>query len=216
MTASKTPRLGLMNPVGSDAFQVQDFSDSMAILDGLPGILPVPNAASRPSNYTAAQHGSIIHQTDLGILWTWYQPTSGVTGQWKRLGNVGLLGVSGASGLVTATTTTATAGAQLAALTVTVPGGRPLMIKTDWDQLGNTYNKSVLSYWENNTLISSRVFGGAVPPAATPNTWMFATGIPTNSFTLNAKITISCFSAAPPNGGGTASANGVSISIWEL
>jgi hypothetical protein len=220
MTASKTPRLGLMNPVGSDAFVTADFSTTFGILDLNPGTLVVPNAASRPTNYTSAQHGSLVYQSDLNILWSWNQPTSGSAGAWRRVGNVGLLGQSAASGLVTTTTTTYTSGVQVAALTVTVPGGRPIQLAISWDILGNTYNKAVLSYWENNVLITSRAFYGQAPTASgapvSAGDWVFARDVaPSASLSLAAKVTVSSYPASSPNGSGTTSAQGVSLTIWE-
>jgi hypothetical protein len=220
MTASKTPRLGLMNPVGSDAFVTTDFATSFGILDANPGYAIVPNAASRPTNYTSAQHGSLVYQSDLNILWSWNQPTSGSSGAWRRVGNVGLLGQSGASGLVTTTTTTYSSGVQVASLTVTVPGGRPIKVLINWDILGNTYNKAIISYWENNVLIASKaVYGQAPTNSGTPvssGEWAFARDIaPSASLTLATKVTVAAYNAAPTNGGGTTSAQGVAIAIWE-
>lgn len=220
MTASKTPRLGLMNPVGSDAFVTTDFATTFGILDQNPGYAIVPNAASRPTTYTSAQHGSLVYQSDLNILWSWNQPTSGSAGAWRRVGNVGLLGQSGASGLVTTTTTSYTSGVQVAALSVTVPGGRPIQVSINWEILGNTYNKAVVSYWENNVLISSRFYYGLAPTASgTPvsaNSWIFARDpAPSGSITLATKVTVAAFNASPSNGGGTTSAQGVAIAIWE-
>lgn len=217
MTASKTSRLALMNPVGSDAFATADFATTFGILDSNPGILPVPNAASRPVNYTAAQHGSLVYQTDLNIVWSWNQPTSGSAGSWRRVGCAGLLGQSAASGLVTTTTTNYSSGAQVAALTVTVPGGRPILINIDWDVLGNYYVKAVASYWENNVLIQSRTFLGYQPPNASGGQWTFARDVaPNAALTLNAKVTVAAFNAAPSNGGGQTSAQGVSLTILEI
>lgn len=220
MTASKTPRLGLMNPVGSDAFVTSDFSQTFSILDANPGVVVVPNAASRPTNYTAAQHGSLVYQSDLNILWSWNQPTSGSAGAWRRVGNVGLLGQSAASGLVTTTTTTYTSGVQVAALTVTVPGGRPIQVAINWEILGNTYNKAVVSYWENNVLIASRPYYGLPPTASgspvSANSWIFGRDpAPNASLSLAAKVTVSSYPASSPNGSGTTSAQGVSLAIWE-
>lgn len=220
MTASKTPRLGLMNPVGSDAFVTTDFATTFGILDANPGVPIVPNAASRPTNYTSAQHGSLVYQSDLNIMWSWNQPTSGSAGAWRRVGNVGLLGQSSASGLVTTTTTTYSSGVQVAALTVTCPGGRPIQVLINWEILGNTYNKAVVSYWENNVLIASRAFYGQAPTnSGTPvsaGEWAFARDpAPSGSLTLATKVTVASYNASPSNGGGTTSAQGMAIAIWE-
>lgn len=216
MTASKTARLGLMNPSGSDAFVTADFAQTFAILDLNPGVLMVPNAAGRPTSYTSAQHGSFVYQTDLGILWSWNQPSGGSAGAWRRVGNVGFLGSSSASGLVTTTTTNYASGAQVAAVTVTVPGGRPIMVDIEWDQLGNTYSKSVVSYWENNVRIADRVFGFGLPPAASGGGWtLYRDPAPSAALTLAAKVTIASYNASAPNGSGTTQASGVTLTIWE-
>lgn len=216
MTASKTSRLSLMKPVGSDAFVTADFTDTFNILDANPGIPVVANAAGRPTNYTAAQHGSRVYQADLNIEWAWNQPTSGSAGSWRRIGNVGLLGSSTASGLISTTTTTYTSGPTASQLTVTVPGGRPIQVAISWDTLGNTYEKSVVQYYENNVAIFYKVFGGKLDPAATAASFTFARDpAPTTSVSLTAKFSIASFNAAPSNGGGTTRINGAQITIWE-
>ena len=216
MTASKTPRLGLMNPVGSDAFVPLDFSSSFIKLDANPGVLPVPNAAARPADYTAAQHGSLVHQLDLNILWSWNQPTSGSAGAWRRVGNTGLLGSSVPTGSTSTTTTSYNSGVQVAALSVTVPGGRPIQVNISWTELGNTYEKSVVSYWENNVRILDRVFGFLRPPVASAGDFTFARDpAPNASLVLATKVTIASYAAAAPNGGGTTQMGGGQITIWE-
>lgn len=216
MTASSTPRLKIMRPVGSDAFLVADFVAMADILDANPGTVIVPNAASRPSNYTSANHGQKVYQTDYNIEWSWNQPSSGSAGAWRRVGNSGLLGQSVASGLVTTTGTAYATGVQVAALTVTVPGGRPIQVAINWDILGNTYEKAVVSWWENNVRIFDRVIWGKAPTAASSGSVVFARDVaPSAALSLATKVTIASFNAAPANGGGTTSAQGFSISIWE-
>jgi hypothetical protein len=216
MTASKTARLALMNPAGSDAFTTDDFADTFQKLDANPGILPVPNAASRPSNYTAAQHGSIVHQLDLGILWTWFQPSSGSAGYWRRLGNYGFLGLSSGSGLVTTTNTNYNTGVQVASLSVTIPGGRPITVKMAWDQINNSYSRAVLGYWENNVLIYSETVYAPQTPYPMQGEVTFIRDIaPNAALNLTAKMTLSSYNAAPPNGGGTTQVAGATLTIWE-
>jgi hypothetical protein len=216
MTASKTARLGLMRPVGPDAFLIADFVGMVDLLDANPGYVIVANAASRPTNYTAAQHGQLVHQTDYGIVWSWYQPSSGTAGFWKRVGNVGLLGQSAASGLVSTTNTAYATGVQVAALTVTVPGGRPIQVGITWDLLGNTYEKTVISWWENNVRIFDRVIWGKAPTAASSGSFVFSRDVaPSAALSLATKVTVSSYNAAPANGGGTTSAQGFAITIWE-
>ena len=108
MTASKTPRLGLMRPVGSDPFLTDDFKESFDKLDTMPGTLPVPNAASRPTGWGPAQHGNKILQTDVGVEWFWDQPSSSTPGKWTRIASKGSLGSFQNSGSVSTIVTSST------------------------------------------------------------------------------------------------------------
>jgi hypothetical protein len=215
MTASKTPRLGLMNPVGSDAFVVQDFTATMAILDANPGVPIVANAAARPTSYTQAQHGSQIYQADYGIVWVWHQPTSSA-GFWRRVGNVGLISQFSTSATTSTTTTNYALGPVVVSGDVTIPGGRPYKIDMSWDSLGNTYQKSVVSFWEGNTRIFDRVFYGSLPAAASGGGTWFTRPAPSSAFTFTAKMTIASFNATAPNGSGTTTIIGPSLAITEV
>lgn len=215
MTASKTPRLGLMSPVGSDAFVVADFSATMAILDANPGVLPVANAAARPTTYTQAQHGSMVLQLDYGILWEWYQPTS-AAGFWKRVDNVGYLNQFSSSASTSTTTTNYALGPVVASGSVTIPGGRPYRIDLSWESFGNTYQKAVVSYWEGSTRIFDRVFYGSLPSAASGGGTWFSRPAPSSAYTFNAQMTIASYNATAPNGSGTTTMVGPSMMISEM
>ncbi len=154
MTASKTPKLGLMNPVGSDPFQTADFSTTMGILDQNPGILVVPNQASRPTGWTYQQHGRRVWQTDEGVDWIWSQPSSGTPGYWRRVSGRGHLANGWSGPQITTTTTNYAAGVTMVELTnVVVPGGRMLKIEWNFEWIGNSNGCAISSYWENNVRI---------------------------------------------------------------
>lgn len=71
MTSQFTSRLGLMKPQNADTFLRQDFLDTMAILDGSPGIF-ICTSTTRPTDWGAAQAGRMIFESDLArvIRWT--------------------------------------------------------------------------------------------------------------------------------------------------
>lgn len=216
MTASKTARLGLMSPVGSDAFVTADFSQTMAILDANPGVLPVANAAARPTTYTAAQHGSQVYQTDLNIVWSWYQPNSGVTGQWVRVGNTGYLGQFANSGTVATSTTAYANGPTITSGTITVPGGRPILVLVSWDRLDNQYKRSVVSYWENNVRIVDKLFPGYTSDVTAGSFWLYRAPAPVSSLSLTIKLTLAAYNAAAPNGGGTSTIGNGLFAVFEV
>jgi hypothetical protein len=212
MTASKTARLGLMNPVGSDAFVTADFAQAFGILDANPGILPVANQSSRPTSYTASQHGSLVYQTDLNILWSWYQPSSGVVGQWQRVGNIGYLNQFSNSGTVGTTTVNYSSGSSVITGTVTVPGGRPILVMLSWTRLDSTKGASVLSYWENNVKISDTEFYGWTGDSTSDTFWFYRNPAPNSSLSLSVKLTI-----AAKNGlGGTSTIGNSNLAIFEM
>lgn len=137
MTASKTANLGLMNPVGSDPFLTTDFAQSMGILDQNPGVLVIPNAASRPSNWNASQHGRMVWQADLTVMWVWVQPSSLSAGSWVRQGNKGWLGTGINRALVSTTAQSLAAAPTVCSTQVMLPGGRPTFIFYDFSYAGN-------------------------------------------------------------------------------
>lgn len=216
MTASKTSRLALMNPVGSDAFVTADFSQTFGILDQNPGVLPVPNAASRPTTYNAAQHGSLVYQTDLNIVWAWYQPNSGTTGQWTRVGNTGYLNGYVNSSTISTSTTSYSSGPTIVSGSVTVPGGRGILVLWSWDRLDNQYGRSVVSYWENNVRIADKAFYGYTGDITLGSYWIYRNPAPVSSLALTIKLTLAAYNAAAPNGSGTSTIGNGSFAVFEV
>lgn len=216
MTANNTSRLRLMSPVGSDAFVTTDFSTTFGILDQNPGVLPVDNAAARPSNYTTAQHGSQIIQMDLGILWTWYQPSSGVAGVWQRVGNTGFLAEFGNSGVVSTSTTNYAAGPTVASGTFTLPGGRPMLVMISWLRFDNYYGPCIASYWENNTRVLDIPWYGSQGGFSPGTFWLYRNPAPSASLSVTTKLTIASYNASPPNGGGTTAMGNANLAFFEV
>jgi hypothetical protein len=125
-----------MLPQNSDPFSPSDYTQTFTILDGVPGITPIPNYAALPTNLTSAQHGSKYLQLDNGAEWYWYKPTSGSGGSWKRSNSVGMLAQTFVPGEVDTFATGTYSGPDsgvtpvtIATITGTVPGGgRPIGI----------------------------------------------------------------------------------------
>lgn len=165
MTASKTPNLGLFNPVGTDPFLTADFSESMGILDQNPGRLVVPNQASRPSTWGVNQHGRAVLQADQGIEWYWYQPSAPTPGVWKRLNGKGLLAVSQTGGSLSTSNQNYSNPLTLVQLTnVLIPGGRPYRVTFSAEWWENTQGVSIATVFENGSMLSfyhvtGRTFG---------------------------------------------------------
>jgi hypothetical protein len=210
MTASKTARLGLMSPVGSDAFVTTDFSQTFGVLDANPGTAVVANAASRPTSYTTAQHGSMVFQTDLGILWFWNQPSSGSVGAWARVGSKGLLADTTPSGQVSTTQTNAANGAQSATVTVTVPGGRPVLVILSWDFLNSSQGQNVVSFWEGSTRLDKYVWEWYNDLSS--GTFTYARPVVPTQQNITYRMTI----AANPGDGGTVRMTGGKITVIEV
>lgn len=141
MTASHTPNLGLMSPVGSDPFVTTDFSDTFTKLDATPGILTVANAASRPTGWGASQHGRHVWQSDLNIMWVWNQPSGAPSGSWVRRGGYGWLGGASNAAQVNTTAISVATAVTVCSTSVMVPGGRPCMVMFSWIFIGNSYAK---------------------------------------------------------------------------
>lgn len=154
MTASKTPNLELMNPVLSDEFTVEDFQETMGILDQHPGIRTVANQAARPVGWTYTQHGRRVWQADQNIEWVWHQPTSGDPGEWKRTFPKGILAQSYSGSQISTSTTNWSGGVTIGLLNnVIIPGGRDLKIGWSAEWLGNSAGAAMMSYWENGSRI---------------------------------------------------------------
>lgn len=217
MTASNTPRLGLMSPTGSDAFAVGDFATSFARLDAQPGILPVPNAASRPNTWTTSQHGSIVLQTDFAILLEWNQPSSGSPGVWKRLNGQGFQAQYTNSGTVSTSTRNYGSGPVVVNGTVTLPGGRPILINVGWDAFFNdTAGRNVLSYWENGTRVWDRSFYGWKGEGNAGDISFYRNPAPNASASITVQVTVAAYNASPNNGGGTTSITNTILTVIEI
>jgi hypothetical protein len=216
MTTSKTSRLGLMSPTGSDAFVTQDFADTTAILDANPGVYVCANAAGRPTTYTSAQDGSLVYQKDLRVLLAWDQVSSGVTGTWKRINPIGFLGQMSNSGSVSTSTRTYSSGPTIVTGTITVPGGRPILVMGQWGQSRNDYGQVVLSYWENNVRIADMPFEAWTDYLVNNNFWLYRNPAPDAQLSLTVKLTLASYNASPPNGGGTSSISNTNLAIFEV
>jgi hypothetical protein len=219
-TASKTPNLGLMNPVGSDDFDVTDFSTTFGIIDTVPGILTVPNQASRPTGWGAAQNGRRVWQADQNIEWVWSQPSSGVGGVWLRTFPKGWLGgVSGGS----ASTGSVTLGSGPVVLsqTVLVPGGRPIMILVGQAAcINETTGTTALSLWQNGSLIGYKYFLGR--QASSPQTnsisgmsyWPLNPA-PATQLSVNYQVQLNAWINLPSNAG-ISSVSACTMDIYEM
>jgi hypothetical protein len=218
MTASKTSRLGLMRPVGSDPFLTQDFADTFDILDARPGTVVVPNLAGRPTNWGPAQHGCKILQTDVGVEWFWNQPSSSTPGKWSRIASKGSLGSFQNSGSVSTIVTVSTQGPTVINTgNIVVPGGKPLGMFLSWDVLGNSYGKAVLTMWENNVRVWDKVWCGYLPPCASAGTFYWPRNpAPDSQQTVSYRVSISSYYSRPPNGGGATVAQNFLLNIYEF
>lgn len=218
-TASKTPNLGLMNPVGSDTFDIIDFQNTMSILDQNPGILTVANQASRPTGWSANQHGRRVMQADQGIEWWWNQPSSSVAGQWSRVSPKGWLAGTFHGGSVSGTTTDAV----VASLSVLIPGGRPVTVLYSflWATHTNLSNGQIcVDYRENGTLITSRVHNGTGYNGGDPHNppdsgmmYFLRNVAPTTQQTITFSISVRSFPGHPA---GTASIWDTTFDIYEI
>lgn len=220
MTASKTPNLGLMNPVGSDTFQVTDFSTTFGILDQNPGILTVPNQASRPTGWGAAQHGRRVWQGDQNIEWVWYQPSSSVGGVWQRTYPKGWLG--GASGGNASTgSNTLGQGPVVLSLTLLVPGGRPIMLVHGHDDASNeTTGTTALSIWQNGTMVRYDYFFGRHSSQPQTNStygmvYFILNPAPTTQQSVNYQLQLNTWINLPTNSG-ISSISGATMDVYEL
>lgn len=217
MTASTTPRLGLMSPVPADPFLTGDFADSFAKIDRQPGIIPVPNQASRPTNFGVAQHGSCVLQTDLGVLWYWNQPTSTTAGSWQRVMGKGSCGTWVNPSSCSTQITEPNSGVKCCETeNVMIGGGRPLVIDINWDIFGNDYGKCILSLWCNNIRIKDFPWSGRRNPDCSGGSWSCPHNpAPSIQMSLKYHLTICSQKGYPPNGGGLTIAQNISLTIRE-
>lgn len=216
MTASKTPNLGLMSPVGADPFVTADFADTMAILDLNPGIRTVANQASRPAGWTAAQHGRRVYQTDQEIEWVWHMPDGGTPGVWKRTYPQGLLATVVNYSSVQTTNTNYSSGPTLVeANNVLIPGGRPYRVTLRAEWIGNSNNMAVMSFYQDGAQVSWLHFsasffdGGRGQPDA--REFSFSFPAPSAQITHSFKTTLSAYTAT----GGTSICWAPSIEVVE-
>jgi hypothetical protein len=217
MTASVTPRLGLMSPVPADPFLVQDFAALTQKLDAQPGIIPVPNQNSRPTNWGVAQHGSTVLQTDLGILWYWNQPSSTTAGSWQRVMGKGSCGTwQNPSSCSTQITEPNNGVKACETEPIKVGGGRPLVIDILWDIFGNDYGKCMLNLWCNNIRIKDFPWHGRRNPDHSGGSFSCPHNpAPVYQATLKYHLTICSVKGYPPNGGGLTIIQNLSLSIRE-
>jgi hypothetical protein len=156
VTATTTPKLGLISPVTTDDFKTDQFAQTFGVLDENPGIFCVANQAARPTTWTHLQHGRTVRQLDQGIDWWWDKPLSGSTPVWRRLAGKGVLHTQTNGSSVSSSTTTYTAGATVIQTpSILIPGGRQIRVTVRWDTMGNTLGIGMGHYWEGSTLTNS-------------------------------------------------------------
>lgn len=220
MTASKTPNLGLMNPVGSDDFEVTDFSSTFGILDQNPGILPVANQASRPTGWGAAQHGRRVWQADQNIEWVWYQPSTGVGGQWLRTYPKGWL-AGAQNGNASTGNTTFGAGPVVLSVTALIPGGRPVKVNYSfYDCLNETTGTSIVSIWENGVMVGlkyhlGRNFTQPLTHSVAASFYYIRNPAPTSQLSVNYQLQLNAENYDPSNAG-ISSISDAHLDIIEL
>lgn len=179
-TASHTPNLSLMLPVDSDQFTPDDYRDTFTKLDNAPGITVAPNQASRPTGWSNSQHGRMVWQADLNVMWIWNQPSALVGGSWVRSGSYGLLGSALNATQINSTAVNWTVAPTVVSVNVMVPGGRPCLVKYGWEYVANDHSHQVtLTLVENSTSVLERRHTGSsygvvsgVPPSASAYYWV--------------------------------------------
>lgn len=222
VTATVTPRLGLISPVTTDDFKTSELATTFGTLDQYPGILNVANQASRPTTWTEKQHGSTCRQLDQMIDWVWYQPTSGSAGVWKRLAGKGLLHSQTNAGAVSSGATVYTSGATVIQTpSIILPGGRPIRVSISWDTCGNTGGIGVGSYWEGSTLIQSFGINGYDYPSGNWSRLGLAEEVsvtrdlaPTTQVSMAFRWTISAYAFSGV--GGTTTIRGTVLTVEEI
>lgn len=201
MTATNTPVLGLIQPVGTDEFKTAEFASTFLTIDSNPGIFKVANQASRPTTWNQNQHGRTCRQMDQLIDWVWWQPTSGDTGVWKRISPKGTLHTQTNSGSVSSSTKVYTSGATVIQTpSIIIPGGKRIRVDCQWGGCGNTAGIAMVSYWENSSLIYTFSVNGYPHPS--PNTGRVGLGgnfffnrdpAPNSQVSMSFKISISAY-----------------------
>lgn len=217
MTANTTPRLGLMSPTNADPFTPDDFDATFAKLDAVPGITPVANFASLPSNLTAAQHMSCYIQADNGAEWYWYQPSSGSPGSWKRRNALGVIATASQNSNISTTTTNPSLAPTVMQATVLAPGSRYIKVSVDLRALTNSSSIccSIGSLWLNGGLVVEHAVNAKAAGVSASNYFEFYYLPSAVGFSMTWRVAIR--SAASPGGGGTTVANAISrLTISEV
>lgn len=224
MTSSKTDNLGLMSPVLSDPFNPDDFRDTFEILDQHPGVRVVPNQASRPTSWNNNQHGRLVWQADLNVMWVWNQPTAQVAGAWARLGGYGLLGSAINPTQVNTTSQNWTTAPTAVNVNVMVPGGRPCLVMYNWQYVANDKTKQVtVNLVENSTSVMERRHNGTsfgvstYPPDASSYFWVRSSAATQQQ--INFQLRVRALDPAvvgSDQGGGTSSIWSPSLAVFEL
>lgn len=140
-----------MEPVDSDFFKSVDYNATFAILDAIPGTLPVANlAALQALTWGTAQHGTRVLQLDNGAEWYWYNPSG--AGVWKRTNSVGLLSSATQSADVV-TTLTSNGPTFIQTPTFTAPGVRMLRVdlRVGLDNSSGQNGIGVVTIYDNGT-----------------------------------------------------------------
>lgn len=216
MTASSTPRLGLMLPAGSDNFTIADFDTTFTILDGQPGIKPVANYSALPSGLTSAQHGSIYLQLDNGSLWMWKKPGA-PAGAWVKLNNVGLIQNASQSSTTTTSATDPNLAPAMVNTSFTFPGGRAVLCYFFHSAIRNSggYGYSVVDLWINGVATTFSIMsGGATGKSITHN---ILYGIGPTFTTPGSTVTVKATVRSTTSGGGQTIADpDGQLYIWEI
>ena len=228
MTASRTPNLGLMSPVRADAFQPQDFRDTFSILDNNPGVLVIPNQASRPTGYGSDQHGRVVWQADLNIMWVWTQPNAAMAGYWERLATKGHLGGGINGDTVSSSAQSVATSAEVTGRSVMCPGGRPIFMFVRWGAAWNDHSGQItLNVFANNDLIREERFNGVSWGVASgtdrdptnANTWIEFYNPGSTQRQVNFHVAIRAQDPSvvgPVFGGGTSHIRRCSIDVIEM
>lgn len=208
-----------MSPVDSDFFKSGDYNATFAILDAIPGTLPVANlAALQALTWGANQHGTRVLQLDNGAEWYWYQPSGG--GVWKRTNSVGLI-TSATQSADVSTSLTSNGPTFISTPTFTAPGVRALRIdlRPQLDNSNGLNSVCTVNIYDNGTnLVTWNIRCGS---RIDNNGTGFATSAlianPTagSSHQISARIRSSSLSAGS-GGGGTSTVRFSVLTVTEV
>ena len=217
--ASQSPHLGLIIPTTSDAFSTTDVANNWSLIDKYPGTY-LCTSTSRPNSgvggaptWTAANNGQRILETDTGLEWKWNGS------QFTRVAAIGRLGGNVNNGTVSVAS--GTPNNVVTASNINIPSGsRWLQITSSWVLVQNdTSGKTVLGVYIDSTLLREYTITGdsSAPSAGAQGgsgsiitSTQVAAGL--HSFSVKIRTVV----LAPPNGGGTSQASGVTIDIVEV